>query len=61
LSFSIFTASQDEAILADTLGAAIATACKIINAGGTVLRIVGSQGLVMEQADVKLECARRGA
>ena len=60
VSFSIFTSSSDKPIVVDTLKAAIVTACTIIGEGATVLRIVGAQGLIMEQADVELECARRG-
>ena len=58
-SFSIFTSSSDEAIVVETLQAAIVMACQFIGEGRTVLRIEGTQGLIMEQADVELECVRR--
>jgi hypothetical protein len=58
-SFAIFTSSSDDAIVVETLQAAIAMACQLIGEGRTVLRIVGTHGLIMEQADVELECARR--
>ena len=58
-SFLIFTSSSDDAIVVETLQAAIVTACKLVSEGTTVLRIVGTQGLILEQADVELEFARR--
>ena len=43
----------------ETLGAAIARACDLIKGGLAVRRIEGSDGLIMEQPDVELECSRR--
>jgi hypothetical protein len=41
------------------MGASINAACKLIRAGAAVLRIIGSEGFVMERRDIEIECSRR--
>ena len=43
----------------DSMGASINAACKLIRAGAAVLRIIGSEGFVMERRDIEIECSRR--
>jgi hypothetical protein len=58
LPYFVF-ASESDALRCDTLGAAITEACRRLNSGAAVLRIKGSDGLVMERSDVLIECERR--
>jgi hypothetical protein len=43
----------------DSMGTAITAACKLVSRGVVVLRIDGSDGLLMERSDIEIECSRR--
>jgi hypothetical protein len=61
VAYFVFASDSAEPVRCDTLGGAISEACKRLSAGGAILRIRGSDGLVMEKSDVVLECERRRA
>jgi hypothetical protein len=48
-------------IKCESMGAAIATACKFVSSGVTVWQINGSDGFKMERKDIEIECTRRRA
>jgi hypothetical protein len=41
------------------MAAAITAACKLMNDGGGVYQIKGSDGFAMDRQDIEIECARR--
>jgi hypothetical protein len=45
----------------ESMGAAIATACKLVSSGVIVWQISGSDGFKMERKDIETECSRRRA
>jgi hypothetical protein len=61
VAYFVFGSESSEPVRFDTLGAAITEACKRLGSGDGVLRIKGSDGLVMERPDVAIECERRRA
>jgi hypothetical protein len=46
-------------VTADSLGAAITAACKLIADGATVWKLKGSEGFTMERSDIESERLRR--
>jgi hypothetical protein len=61
VAYFVFASDAAEPVRCDTLGAAIGEACKRLSAGGGILCIKSSDGLVMERSDIILECERRRA
>jgi hypothetical protein len=61
VAYFVFASDAAEPIRCDTLGAAISEACRRLGAGGGILHIKGSDGLMMERSDIILECERRRA
>ena len=43
----------------DSLGAAINAACRLIDAGVTVWKLLGAAGFRMERSDIEIERLRR--
>ena len=61
VSYSISCSNSMHPIKCESMGAAIATACKFVSSGVTVWQINGSDGFKMERKDIEIECSRRRA
>jgi len=61
VSYSISCSNSMNPIKCESMGAAIATACKFVSGGITVWQISGSDGFKMERKDIEIECSRRRA
>lgn len=59
--YSIYCSDSLNPLTLDSMGASIEAACRMIQSGKIVLRIVGSQGFLMERGDIELECSRRAS
>jgi len=61
VTYSISCSNSMHPIKCESMGAAIATACKFVSSGVTVWQINGSDGFKMERKDIEIECTRRRA
>lgn len=57
--FSVTSGKSSVPEVFESLAAAITTACDLIKRGVAVHRIKGSDGFIMEQRDIEVECSRR--
>jgi hypothetical protein len=57
--YSIYCSDIFTPLKFDSMGASIEAACRMIQGGKVVLRIVGSEGFLMERGDIEEECSRR--
>ena len=57
--YSIYCSGSPNPVTLESMGASIKSACEMIQGGKLVLRIVGSEGFLMEQSDIETEYQRR--
>jgi hypothetical protein len=58
-TYSIHCSDSLTPVKFDSMGASIEAACRMIQGGQIVLQVVGSDGFLMERADIEEECSRR--
>jgi|HubBroStandDraft_1064217.scaffolds.fasta_scaffold3024920_1 hypothetical protein len=59
MTYLVFCAGASAPVVCESMGAAIKTACSLMEKGTVVWQIKGSDGFKMERSDVELECSRR--
>jgi hypothetical protein len=50
---------REVAVDSDSMGVAINAACRLIDGGVTVWKLLGATGFSMERSDIEVECLRR--